>query len=38
MDAIKARVPILPQSVPVRRNVWRDPVSSGDALGSPRHF
>ena len=33
VDAIKARVPILSQSVPVRRNVWGDPVSNGDAIG-----
>jgi hypothetical protein len=33
MDAIKARVPVLSQSVPVRRNVWGDPVSNGDAIG-----
>jgi hypothetical protein len=33
MDAIKRRVPVLSQSVPVRRNVWGEPVSSGDAVG-----
>jgi hypothetical protein len=33
MDAIKARVPVLSESVPVRRNVWGEPVGNGDALG-----
>lgn len=33
MDAIKRRVPVLSQGVPVRRNVWGEPVSSGDAIG-----
>jgi hypothetical protein len=33
MDAIKARVPVLSQSVPVRRNVWGEPVDNGDAVG-----
>jgi endonuclease YncB( thermonuclease family) len=33
MDAIKVRVPILSNSVPVRRNVWGEPVSNGDAIG-----
>jgi hypothetical protein len=33
MDAIKARVPVLSQSVPVRRNVWGDAVTNGDAIG-----
>jgi hypothetical protein len=33
MDAIKARIPVVSQSVPVRRNVWGEPVKSGDAVG-----
>lgn len=33
MDAIKARVPVLSQSVPVRRNVWGEPAEKGDAIG-----
>jgi hypothetical protein len=33
MDAIKARVPVVSRAVPVRRNVWGDPISSGGAVG-----
>lgn len=33
VDAIKRRVPVLSQSLPVRRNVWGEAVSSGDAIG-----
>jgi hypothetical protein len=33
VDAIKGRVPVLSESVPVRRNVWGEPVSAGDAVG-----
>jgi hypothetical protein len=33
MDAIKTRVPVLSRSVPVRRNVWGEPVEAGDAIG-----
>jgi endonuclease YncB( thermonuclease family) len=33
VDAIKARVPVLSQSVPVRRDVWGQPVARGDAIG-----
>jgi hypothetical protein len=33
VDGIKNRIPILSQTLPVRRNVWGDPVKRGDALG-----
>ena len=33
MDAIKARVPVLSQSVPARLNVWGEPIANGDAVG-----
>jgi endonuclease YncB( thermonuclease family) len=33
MDAIKARIPVVSQSVPVRRNVWGEPVKAGNAIG-----
>jgi hypothetical protein len=33
LDGIKARVPVLSQSVPARINVWGEPVERGDALG-----
>lgn len=32
-DAIRARVPVLSQSLPVRRDVWGEPVERGNALG-----
>jgi endonuclease YncB( thermonuclease family) len=33
VDAIKARVPVLSQTVPARRNVWGEPIPAGDAVG-----
>lgn len=33
MDAIKARIPVVSKSVPVRRNVWGDPIKAGDSVG-----
>lgn len=33
VDAIKARVPVLSESVPVRRDVWGEPVKRGESLG-----
>jgi hypothetical protein len=33
LDAVKNRIPVLSQGLPVRRNVWGDPVKRGDALG-----
>jgi hypothetical protein len=33
VDGIKNRIPVLAQGLPVRRNVWGDPVKRGDALG-----
>jgi hypothetical protein len=33
LDSIKNRVPVLSQGLPVRRNVWGDPVKRGDAIG-----
>jgi endonuclease YncB( thermonuclease family) len=33
MDAIKARTPGLSQSVPLRRDMWGEPITRGDAVG-----
>jgi len=33
VDAIRARVPVLSEGVPVRRNVWGDPVERGESVG-----
>jgi hypothetical protein len=33
VDAIKNRVPVLAEGLPVRRNIWGDPVKRGDAFG-----
>jgi hypothetical protein len=32
-DSIRARVPVLSESVPVRRDVWGEPVERGNSLG-----
>ena len=33
VDAIKARVPVLSETVPMRRDVWGEPVERGTSLG-----
>ena len=33
LDAIKARVPVLSESVPARLNVWGEPIERGDSIG-----
>ncbi|URD60482.1 thermonuclease family protein [Sphingomonas sp. KRR8] len=33
LEAIRARVPVLSRGLPVRRNVWGEPVERGDAVG-----
>jgi hypothetical protein len=33
LDAVKARVPVISESVPVRRNVWGEPIERGNSVG-----
>lgn len=33
VDAIKARVPVVSQTLPVRRNVWGEPMPAGGSVG-----
>lgn len=33
LDAIKARVPVLSESIPARLNIWGEPIERGDAVG-----
>lgn len=33
VDAVKARVPVVSEGLPVKRNVWGEPIERGDSVG-----